>query len=199
MIIVLIRMYIRRGCAKSGTRNGSGVGSGVCNDLPELIKTELRRMKENGMISYDDKTIDELAETSAKVLPKLVKIIISQGAQHNIKEFAENNGVIRLKGNMRQSGGFFFKSLEAKGDKPITGTDVATLLDEIQQFLYNAKYTSIGREFMMTDTLLSLLRGDTETFKGYLKYQVAPRYYMLYPPFIKFNAIKKEINEQANK
>jgi hypothetical protein len=188
MLIVLIRMYIRHGCAKDKHK--------ICNNLPKLIKTELKRMKTNDLISYDDKTIIELAETAAKVLPNIVKIIISQGPPHNIKEFAKNGGIVHIKSGV-QRGGFFFKSLEAKGDKPITGTDVATLLDEIQQFLYNAKYTSLGRDFMMTDTLLSLLRGDTETFKGYLKYQVAPRYYMLYPPFIKFDAISKEIEDKS--
>ena len=100
------------------------------------------------------------------------------------------------KRNKSQKGGFYFKSLESKGDKPITGTDITNLLDEIQQFFYNAKYTEEGRFLTETDVLLSLFRGDTETFKFYLNYNLLPKYYQISPPFLKWGAIKEAI---ANK
>jgi hypothetical protein len=88
-------------------------------------------------------------------------------------------------------GGFYFKSLEDKGEKPITGTDLTKLLDEVQQFFYNAKYTSEGQHLQDTDTLLSMLRGDVNQFKGFLQYRIFPKYYTVYPPFLKWEGIKE--------
>jgi len=88
-------------------------------------------------------------------------------------------------------GGFYFKSLEDKGEKPITGADLTKLLDEVQQFFYNAKYTSEGQHLQDTDTLLSMLRGDVNQFKGILQYRIFPKYYTVYPPFLKWEGIKE--------
>ena len=91
------------------------------------------------------------------------------------------------------NGGFYFKSLEDKGDKPITGADLTKLLDEVQQFFYNAKYTAEGQFLQDTDTLLSMLRGDVNQFKAILQYRIFPKYYQTYPPFIKWDGIKEAI------
>ena len=93
-------------------------------------------------------------------------------------------------------GGFYFKSLEEKGEKPITGADLTKLLDEMQQFFYNAKYTEEGKFLQDTDTLLSMLRGDVNQFKGILQYRIFPQFYNAYPPFIKWDAIYNEIIEK---
>jgi len=93
-------------------------------------------------------------------------------------------------------GGFYFKSLEEKGEKPITGADLTKLLDEMQQFFYNAKYTEEGKFLQDTDTLLSMLRGDVNQFKGILQYRIFPQFYSAYPPFIKWDAIYHEIIEK---
>ena len=93
-------------------------------------------------------------------------------------------------------GGFYFKSLEEKGETPITGADLTKLLDEMQQFFYNAKYTEEGKFLQDTDTLLSMLRGDVNQFKGILQYRIFPKFYSAYPPFIKWDAIYHEIIEK---
>jgi hypothetical protein len=90
-------------------------------------------------------------------------------------------------------GGFYFKSLEEKGDTPITGADLTRLLDEMQQFFYNAKYTEEGKFLQDTDTLVSMLRGDVNQFKSILQYRIFPQFYSVYPPFIKWDAIYDEI------
>ena len=95
------------------------------------------------------------------------------------------------KSSKKQDGGFYFKSLESKGDKPITGQDITTLLDEIQGFFYNAKYTEEGQWLREPDVLLSLFRGDTDAFKFHLNYVVLPKYYQIFPPFLKWGAIKE--------
>lgn len=93
-------------------------------------------------------------------------------------------------------GGFYFKSLEEKGETPITGADLTKLLDEMQQFFYNAKYTEEGKFLQDTDTLLSMMRGDVNQFKGILQYRIFPQFYSAYPPFIKWDAIYREIIEK---
>lgn len=94
----------------------------------------------------------------------------------------------------KHQGGFYFKSLEDKGNKPITGEDLTKLLDEIQQFFYNAKYTSEGQFLQDTDTVLSMLRGDVGQFKSILQYRIFPKYYTPYPPFLKWEGIKEAID-----
>jgi hypothetical protein len=39
-------------------------------------------------------------------------------------------------------------------------------------------------------TFLNLLRGNTDNFKQYINWQVLPKYYQAYPPFIKWDGIK---------
>lgn len=96
----------------------------------------------------------------------------------------------------KHKGGFYFKSLEEKGDKPITGADLTRLLDEMQQFFYNAKYTEEGKFLQDTDTLLSMFRGDVNQFKGILQYRIFPQFYNAFPPFIKWDAIYSELIEK---
>lgn len=96
----------------------------------------------------------------------------------------------------KHHGGFYFKSLEEKGAQPITGADLTKLLDEMQQFFYNAKYTEEGKFLQDTDTLISMLRGDVSQFKGILQYRIFPQFYNAFPPFIKWDAIYHELIEK---
>jgi len=93
-------------------------------------------------------------------------------------------------------GGFYFKSLEEKGDQPLTGNDLATLLDEIQQFIYNAQYTDEGKFLQDTNAVLSMFRGDLGQFKGLLQYKIFPQYYSIAPPFLKWDNIKQAIKDR---
>lgn len=98
--------------------------------------------------------------------------------------------------NQTQKGGFYFKSLEEKGDQPLTGTDLAKLLDEMQAFFYNAQYVDEGKFLQDTNTLISMLRGDLGQFKGMVQYRILPQYYQVTPPFIKWGNIKKAFEEK---
>ena len=98
--------------------------------------------------------------------------------------------------NTNQKGGFYFKSLEEKGDQPLTGTDLATLLDEMQQFFYNAQYTDEGKFLQDTNALISMFRGDVGQFKGLLQYKIFPQYYQITPPFLKWDNIKRAFQER---
>jgi hypothetical protein len=90
-------------------------------------------------------------------------------------------------------GGFFFKDLEDKGDQPITGNDVVKFLDEIDSFVYNAQWTSEGAFLRDPYTLFNILRGNVDAFKSYITWHVLPKYYQMYPPFLKWDGFKEII------
>lgn len=93
-------------------------------------------------------------------------------------------------------GGFYFKNIEDKGDQPITGNDISQLLTEIQDFVYNAQWTDEGAFLRDPNTLLSMLRGDVESFKSFLTWRIIPKYIQMFPPFIKWDEIKKVFSEK---
>jgi hypothetical protein len=103
----------------------------------------------------------------------------------------KNNVTIQIQDiySSNTKGGYYFKDLEDKGDEPITGNDIIKLLDEMQQFFYNAQYTDEGEFTRDPNTLISMFRGDTDAFKGYIIYRILPRYIKMFPPFIKWDAI----------
>ena len=116
----------------------------------------------------------------------------------NIKNISKNSKTITNinTNNFKGKGGFYFKSLEEKGDQPLTGNDLATLLDEIQQFIYNAQYTDEGKFLQDTNAVLSMFRGDLGQFKGLLQYKIFPQYYSVAPPFLKWDNIKQAIKDR---
>ncbi len=123
-------------------------------------------------------------------------LLINQSLEASLE--LSNHSKNKKDNNKKKShkGGFYFKSLEEKGDKPITGADLTKLLDEMQQFFYNAKYTEEGKFLQDTDTLLSMLRGDVNQFKSIVQYRIFPQFYSAYPPFIKWDAIYHELIEK---
>ena len=54
----------------------------------------------------------------------------------NNKTDTKNRSKTKTKLN---KGGFYFKNIEDKGDQPITGNDMAHLLNEMQDYFYNAQ------------------------------------------------------------
>jgi len=100
---------------------------------------------------------------------------------------------LKTRKTQKHHGGFYFRNIEDNPEKPVTGADVTKLLDDIQQFFYNAKYTSEGQFLQDTDTILSMLRGDSSQFKGFLQYKIFPKYYFPYPPFINWSGFKEAI------
>jgi hypothetical protein len=158
--------------------------------LEELI---LQMRNNNKLISKDthDVQIKNIVNYLDTFFNQLLILI------HQSLESIKKKGKKETKGKKKyHKGGFYFKSLEEKGEKPITGADLTKLLDEMQQFFYNAKYTEEGKFLQDTDTLLSMLRGDVNQFKGVLQYRIFPQFYSAYPPFIKWDAIYTELIEK---
>ena len=116
---------------------------------------------------------------------------------HNSTKIHKIHKIHKIQIHNKYNGGYYLKSLEDKGDEPLTGTDLTTLLDEVQAFFYNAQYVEEGAFVKDSNTLLSLLRGDTDSFKNYVMYTILPKYYTTFPPFIKWDNVKQALS--ANK
>jgi hypothetical protein len=121
-------------------------------------------------------------------------ILLKKNMDNNKSNHKSNN--IHSKHN-KYTGGYYFKSLEDKEDQPLTGADMTALLDELQAFFSNIQYLEEGAFVKDSNTLLSLLRGDTDSFKSYVMNTILPKYYTTFPPFIKWDNVKEALN--ANK
>ena len=180
----------------------------INNNIPKsIIKETMINLfkdlrKNNNFIS--NKTTDaELDTIFIKLYSQM--IILKKNIDKKYKESKPYHNIGNTKKSIKHSkhskhskhyGGFYFKSLEEKGDQPITGNDLATLLDEMQQFFYNAQYTDEGKFLQDTNAVISMFRGDLGQFKGILQYKIFPQYYQIYPPFIKWDNIKKAFEEK---
>ena len=158
----------------------------IDNDIDNEIDNEIDNDIDNDDINsnidnYDiDSDIDNDINKSNKIKVKSRK----KSKQNTSQNTSQNTN---------HNGGFYFKSIEDKGENPITGADISKLLDEMQQFFYNAKYTSEGAFLNETDTLISMFRGDIGQFKGFLQYRIFPQYYKTVPPFINWEGVKEAI------
>lgn len=149
----------------------------------KLISRNTSNIQIKNIVNYLDTFFNQLLILINQYLEKAHRGLLQQNKHES-------------KNRRNHYGGFYFKSLEEKGDKPITGEDLTRLLDEMQQFFYNAKYTEEGKFLQDTDTLLSMFRGDVNQFKGFLQYRILPQFYSTYPPFIKWDAIYSELIEK---
>ena len=158
-------------------------------DSCKKLKKEIDNAKEKNALMNQI-----MAENTNKVMHEDTSMekIYTKGSTWKGKEGKEGKeGKGKTKSNYQ--GGFYFKSMEEKGDQPITGNDISKLLDEIQKFFGNAKYTEEGEFLTKTDTLLSMFRGDVDQFKGYVQWYILPKYYQYTPPFLKWDNIKAAI------
>jgi len=137
----------------------------------------------------------------SKKIYKYVNNNIIKNDINSIKnnKYSIKNNKYSIKNNIKYfkgKGGFYFKSLEEKGDQPLTGTDLATLLDEIQAFIYNAQYTEEGQFLQDTNAVLSMFRGDTYQFGALVKWRILPKYISIVPPFLNWKNIKDAISKR---
>ena len=135
--------------------------------------------------------------TTDSQLDILFKKLYNQS--QNIHKYVNKNinkNISKNSKTFKAKGGFYFKSLEEKGDQPLTGNDLVKLLDEIQQFIYNAQYTEEGQFLQDTNAVLSMFRGDLAQFKGLLNWRIIPKYITIVPPFLKWDNIKDAINRR---
>jgi len=172
---------------------------------PEKIKTKILTTlkiirKNNKLIKSDTTDIDlahiyKLLSTTANDFLKIGGILEKQSEKQH-KYISKEHVTLTSKTakHNKYVGGFYFKNIEDKGDKPITGSDITRLLDEVQDFIYNLKYTQEGAFLNDVDVLISMLRGDLSQFKSYLTWRIFPKFYQVTPPFIKWSGFQDALD-----
>ena len=171
----------------------------LLNKKQTKSKIKIKIIKLLKEIRKNDKLINK--NTTDKELTVLFNAIYKQSkiiyGNEQTKNDTQNKNNTQNKSKTKiNKGGFYFKSIEDKGDQPITGNDMAQLLNEMQDFFYNAQWTDEGQFLRDPNTLLSMMRGDTDAFKGYLTWRVIPKYIQMFPPFIKWTEVKKIFSEK---
>lgn len=166
-------------------------------DSCKKLKKEIDNAKEKNALMNQimgENTNNNINEDTGTGMEKIYTKV-STGKWKKGKEGKEKtkSKMNKMNSKTNYQGGFYFKSMEEKGDQPITGNDIAKLLDEMQKFFGNAKYTEEGEFLTKTDTLLSMFRGDVDQFKSYVQWYILPKYYQYTPPFLKWDNIKAAI------
>ena len=162
----------------------------------------LKEIRNNNKLIKNTMTDDELNLIFERIykyslkLNKKIKQTKLNKTKNTSTQTNQSNQTNQTNQTNKIRGGFFFKDLEDKGDQPITGNDVVKFLDEIDSFVYNAQWTSEGEFLRHPYTLFNMLRGNVDAFKSYVTWHVLPKYYQLYPPFIKWSGIKEIIDNK---
>jgi hypothetical protein len=159
----------------------------------------LKEIRNNNKIIINTITDDELNfifERIYKYSLKLNKKIKQSKLNKTKNTSTQTNQSNQSNQSNKIRGGFFLKDLEDKGDQPITGNDVVKFLDELDSFVYNAQWTEEGKFLRDPYTFMNIIRGNVDAFKSYVTWHVLPKYYQLYPPFIKWDGIKEIIDSK---
>jgi hypothetical protein len=157
--------------------------------IKETITNLFKDLRQHNQYINKNTTDSQLDIIFTKLYNQSYKIY-KYANKNIIKSITKNSKTFKAKG------GFYFKSLEDKGDQPLTGNDLVKLLDEIQQFIYNAQYTEEGQFLQDTNAVLSMFRGDLTQFKGLLNWRIIPKYVTIVPPFLNWDNIKEAINRR---
>jgi hypothetical protein len=106
-----------------------------------------------------------------------------QGGQQDIRNLSGTENVLPE--------GPYLQRLTTKGDKPITGDDMAKAMDEIITILNDMQYLQEdgGSITMPINALLNYFNGNTEPLQYYLRYYKGPQFYSIFPPNINFSNI----------
>ena len=165
-----------------------------CDIYKDKIVNLLKALRTNNRLISNDTTDDELNIMYNSMHNYFNNMLITLTDEINIhhKSIVKTQKPYKYK----HKGGFYFTSLEDKGDKPITGTDITKFLDEIQKFFGNAKYTSEGAFLQDMDMVISMFRDDLRPFQSMLQYRVYPKYYKKIPPFIQWSGFKEAIDSK---
>ena len=158
--------------------------------IKKLILSTLKMVRKNNKLIKAGTTDAQLLKMYVQIKTAADELITA------IPSIVKKSKTQKLKLKQKLNGGFYFRDIEDKGDQPITGADVSRLLDEMQDFIYNLKYTQEGAFLQDVDILISMLRGDLSQFKSYLTWRIFPQYYQVTPPFIKWDAIKQAWNSR---
>ena len=159
--------------------------------------TLLKEIRNNNKLITNTITDDELNVMFERIYKNSIKLNKEiQKAKPTQTNTSTKTSTSTQTSTNKTHGGFFLKDLEDKGDQPITGADLTKFLDELDSFIYNAQWTSEGAFLRDSYTFMNIIRGNIDAFKSFVTWHVLPKYYQMYPPFIKWDGIKEIIDSK---
>ncbi len=106
---------------------------------------------------------------------------------NNSKKGKKSKKLNKLKGGEVE--GPYLQRLTTKGDKPITGDDMAKAVDEVMTLLDDIQYLDDAPNVKGFNALLKYFNGDPQGLKTHLRYVIGPQFYSTFPPSINFGKI----------
>lgn len=85
--------------------------------------------------------------------------------------------------------GPYLQRLTTKGSEPITGDDMAKVIEEITMLLDDVQYLDDAPNVKGFNALLKYFNGDPEGIKAHVRYSIGPQFYSTFPPTINFTKI----------
>ena len=129
--------------------------------------------------------LHNIQKTSSHKLPNKLtnKLTITNYPQKTTTNKTKKN---RLQGG---DAGPYLQRLTTKGSEPITGDDMAKVLEEITMLLDDVQYLDDAPNVKGFNALLKYFNGDPEGIKAHIRYSIAPQFYTTFPPSINFTKI----------
>lgn len=87
-----------------------------------------------------------------------------------------------LKGG--EATGPYLQRLTTKGDNPITGNDMAKVVEEITTLLDDVQYLDDAPNVKGFNAMFKYFNGDPDGLKQHLRYSLGPQFYSTFPPMI---------------
>ena len=110
-----------------------------------------------------------------------VKTLLNR-LNNNSKKGKKSKKLNKLKGGEVE--GPYLQRLTTKGDKPITGDDMAKAVDEVMTLLDDIQYLDDAPNVKGFNALFKFFNGDPEGLKTHLRYVIGPQFYSTFPPSI---------------
>tara|TARA_Y100000389_G_C17445610_1_gene511417 strand:- start:978 stop:1823 length:846 start_codon:yes stop_codon:yes gene_type:complete len=143
----------------------------VCKELYNVFK-ELKNKKHN-------------TRKPDRIQTHKLKILLH--SLNNNKKGQKRKTYKKLKGGDVE--GPYLQRLTTKGDKPITGDDMAKAIDEVMTLLDDIQYLDDAPNVKGFNALFKFFNGDPEGLKSHLRYVIGPQFYSNFPPSINFGKL----------
>lgn len=85
--------------------------------------------------------------------------------------------------------GPYLQRLTTKGENPITGDDMAKVVEEITTLLDDVQYLDDAPNVKGFNAMFKYFNGDPDGLKQHLRYSLGPQFYSTFPPMINVGKI----------
>lgn len=136
----------------------------LCNELHKILKDYEKGIIPSLKSTKKVNSLNKLIEKSLKIKTK--------------KQLT--GGVVR---------GPYLQRLTTKGSDPITGDDMAKVVEEITTLLDDIQYLDDAPNVKGFNALFKFFNGDVDGLKQHLRYSLGPQFYSSFPPAIHIGKI----------